>query len=231
MRKIHKYLKILSGSKRKRYHPLTHHIHKKYHISKRTIFYLKEYGPNSNVANTIIKESLKILLLTSLVSSFGGLALEEVKSLFITIIPLVILLPALNDMIGNYGSIISSRFTTLLHEGKLKKKVWTHPEIIMLFAQIFCISLFTAITGAGISLGISYFSNFELNWTVAVKIFIIALLNTLVLVNLIFVLAILAGTYFYRKKEDPNNFLIPITTSIADFGNMFVLALLVILFF
>ena len=42
---------------------------------------------------------------------------------------------------------------------------------------------------------------------------------------------VFAGIYFYRKGEDPSNFLIPITTSIADFGNMLLLSLLVILFF
>jgi len=53
----------------------------------------------------------------------------------------------------------------------------------------------------------------------------------LVLVAILFLTSITAGLYFYRKGEDPNNFLIPITTSIADFGNMIVLTVLVILVF
>jgi len=36
--------------------------------------------------------------------------------------------------------------------------------------------------------------------------------------------------YYYKNNEDPNNFLIPITTSIADFGNMGILAVLIIIF-
>ena len=46
-----------------------------------------------------------------------------------------------------------------------------------------------------------------------------------------FITAIVAGIYYYKKKEDPNNFLIPITTSVADLGNMVVLVALILLFF
>ena len=45
------------------------------------------------------------------------------------------------------------------------------------------------------------------------------------------IFSIIAGLHFYRKGEDPNNFLIPITTSIADLSNMFILSILVVLFF
>jgi len=48
---------------------------------------------------------------------------------------------------------------------------------------------------------------------------------------ILFITSIVAGLHFYRKKEDPNNFLIPITTSIADFVNMALLSLLVVMFF
>ena len=109
-------LNKLTSIKRHRHHPLLHHLHKKHGISRKTLLYIKEYGPHSHVARVIIKESLKVLLLASILSAFGGFALESVKHAFIAILPLVVLLPALNGMIGGYGTIFSSRFSTLLLE-------------------------------------------------------------------------------------------------------------------
>jgi len=48
---------------------------------------------------------------------------------------------------------------------------------------------------------------------------------------LIFIISAKAGSYVYKKKEDPNNFLIPISTSAADLLNIAALAILVLIFF
>ena len=227
-----KHLKKLSKIKREKYHPLIHKIHKKHNISKKTLFYVKEYGPHSHVAKTIIKESIKILLLASIISSFGGLALEGIKQLFISILPLVILLPTLNDMIGGYGTIISSRFSTMLHEGKIKRKnLFKNKDIKELVVQLLLISLLTALLSTFLALVISRFSGYGLDLKIIIKILLIVILNVLFLVSLLIIVSIAAGFYFYNKKEDPNNFLIPITTSIADFGNMVILSILILIFF
>ena len=108
--KIKIYLERIRKLKREKHHPLIHEVHKKHNISRQTLFYIKEYGKNSNVSGTIVRESIKILLLASIISSFGGLALDRIELFFLSIYPLVLLLPSLNNMIGNYGTIISSRF-------------------------------------------------------------------------------------------------------------------------
>lgn len=229
MKLIKIHLRKLKEISRKQYHPLIHKIHKKHNISQKTLFYVKEYGPHSNVPKTIIKESLKILLLASIISSFGGLALEHIKTIFISFFPLIILLPTLNDMVGNYSTVISSRFSTMLHEGKITKKLWLNKELKTLFLQIFIISILTTIFSTFIALIISYLSNHAINNILISKIFFITLIDVIFLVNILFLISIFSGLYLYKKKEDPNNFLIPITTSIADFGNMFILSILILL--
>jgi cation transporter-like permease len=224
-------LKRLSRIKKSQHHPLIHKIHRRHNISRKTLFYVKEYGPHTNVPKTIIKESIKILLFASIISSFGGLALEHIKTVFISILPLVILLPTLNDMIGDYGSIISSRFSTMLHEKKITKKWWINEDLKKLFYQILIIAVITTILSSLIALVVSSFSDYSINKIIVSKIFFISILDVILLVTILFLTAILAGLYFYKKNEDPNNFLIPITTSIADFGNMFILTILILLFF
>ncbi|MFH1237097.1 MAG: magnesium transporter [Candidatus Aenigmatarchaeota archaeon] len=227
----HRHLQKLRLLKRQHYHPLIHAIHKKHNISKKTLFYVKEYGPHSNVPKTIIRESIRVLLVASLISSFGGLAIENIKTTFIAIVPLLILLPVLNDMIGNYGTVISSKFSTLLHEGKIKSKWWDNPELRKLFLQLMLISLFTAVFSSAAALAIYSFSSLAFDAGLMFRIIAITVLDVIILVSALFVVAVLAGIHFFRKGEDPNNFLIPITTSIADFGNMIVLSLLVVLLF
>ena len=224
------YLKKITRLKRKKHHPEIHEIHKKYHISRRTLFYIKEYGKNANVSKTIIKESIKILLLASVISSLGGLALEQIKTLFLSIMPLLILLPSLNNMIGNYGTIISSRFSAMLHEGEIKKEWKKNKDLKKLFSQLTLMTLIGAVLSSLIAIAITYFSEGIL-WGTAIKVFFIVLIDMFILTNVLFFVSTRAGIYIYRKKEDPNNFLIPITTSVADFTNMVVLAVLIILLF
>lgn len=229
-KKLPGHLHELSRLERKKHHPLMHHLHKVHKFSKETLFYMKEYGPKSHAMKTIIKESLLILLFASAISSFGGFALERIKTLFVTIIPLIIMLPALNDMIGDYGSIISSRFATMLYKGKVKD--WkNNQEIKKLYTQIIIISLLISSASAVISMIISGFSDYNVTLSVAAKLFFVVWLDVALLVTLLFIVSIIAGLYFFKKHEDPNNFLIPIATSIADFGNMLLLAMLVTVLF
>jgi cation transporter-like permease len=226
---VRKKLKRLNLVERKKYHPLIHHIHKKHRISKKTLFYVKEYGPHTHVSKTIIKESIKILLLASVISSFGGLALENIKTVFISIIPLVILLPALNGLIGSFGTLFSSRFSTMLHEGKAGGLF--SPDMRKLFVQILIISVIAATVSSAIAVAVSVYSGYPAGFLMAEKVLLISVLDVLALVSILFFLTVFAGLYFYRKGEDPSNFLIPITTSVADFGNMLLLAALVLAMF
>ncbi len=229
---VQKHLELLRTIQRHKYHPLIHKLRTKFGISKKTLFYVKEYGPHSNVPKTIIRESIKVLLFASLLSSLGGLALEHIKVLFVSILPLVILFPALNDMIGDYGIIISSRFSTLLHTGKIKRK-WRHNLALgKLFTQIFIVSILTAILSSIIALALSSFStDYHLTLATGIKVFLIGIIDVVLLVNGLFFISIIAGLHYFRKKEDPNNFLIPIATSVADFGNLIILSILIKLFF
>lgn len=231
MRKLLPLLKRVQKLKRKQHHPLLHQVHKKHKISRKTLFYIKEYGSEHKVISTVLRESIKILILASLISSLGGLALEHIKPVLVSIIPLLILLPALNDMIGSYGTIFSAKFSTLLHEGKLRGSWQQNPELKKLFLQVLVIACITTFITTSIALGISWFTTYQLNLQLVLKIFLISILDVLFFITLLVLIAISAGLYFYKKKEDPNNFLIPITTSVADFGNMLVLAALVALFF
>lgn len=229
--KLKNDLNNLIKVRRHKHHPLIHHIHKKHGISHKTLFYIKEYGPHSHVVNIIIKESILILLLTTFMSAFGGVALENMKDVFVIILPFVILYPALNGLIGDYGLIISSKFGTMLHQGKVDDKWWKNKELKRLYYQIIIIAIGTGFLSSTAAIILSYFSDYIVTAETAIKIYGIVLLDVFILVNLLFMISILAGRYYFKKQEDPNNFLVPIATAIADLGNGLILATLIILLF
>lgn len=236
LRKKHKplakhHLRKLQNLKRHEYHPLQHSIHSTHHIAKRTLFYMKEYGVRSDAAKTILRESIKILCFAMVLSMFGGLALEYVRESLISFMPLIIVLPVLNGLIGNYGIIISSKFTTLLYTGKVTDSWLRNKEVRKLFLQVLLVAFITAILSASISLTITTLAGTAIARYAAMKLFIIVIVDVLVLVSALLLVAVYASKHFFKNNEDPNNFLIPITTSIADFGNMVVLSVLVWLMF
>jgi len=232
MKQLMQHLEKVKKIKRPKHHPLLHHVHKKYGISKKTLFYIKEYGPHSNVSHTIIKESLKIMLFAAVLSALGGSALESIKQVFVTLLPMIILLPVLNDMIGDFGTIVSSRFSTMLHAGEIDGQAWwKHKKLRELFAQVLIIAVIISIISAGFALFISNLSDFSVDLITMIKIMLIPVIDSIILVTVLTFTSISAGIYYFKKGEDPNNLLIPISTSIADLGNMIILASLVLLFF
>jgi len=221
----------VSCLKKHQHSHLIRKMHKKHRISYKTLFYMKEYGPRSHVASVIISQSLKMLLITAIISSVGGVKLKGVEDSIITILPLLILLPALNTMIGNAGTVVSSKFTTLLYLGRVEKKWWKEKDVHKLIVTVFTITIISAVYIGVLSYIISMTKGFAFDFLILGKVLAITLLASASLVLILVYISIRGGLWIYRMKEDPNNFLIPMTTSVADFGSMFIFATMVALFF
>lgn len=174
----------------------------------------------------IVRESIFVLFIAALLSSIGGIALKSVEANIVTIVPLIIILPALNDMIGDFGIIIVSRFTTAFYTGKRTKSVAKH-----LFKNVLLIALMSAVYIAVLGTFLSLTRGFSFDLMFLVKIIFLTLITTFAIILINFFIAFFIGKPLYKKKVDPDNVLIPLTTSIADLGTMVGLALLVLWLF
>jgi cation transporter-like permease len=192
-------------------------------------------GPLVTAKNTllvkILKESVKILIAASIISSIGGIGFEAFKLKIVALLPLVIMMPALNDMIGDFGTIISSKFTMLLYQKKIHKKWWDSFELGDQFRIISTIALFAAFYLGILSVVIAHIRGAAISAIGALKVIAIAFMSTAILVLVIFFLAIVGGIWVYKRGKDPNNFLIPITTSVADFSSLILFSLMVAFLF
>ncbi len=179
----------------------------------------------------IIKESLKILILASILSSIGGVSLQSIEKKLFLILPLLILLPGLNNMIGSFGTIMSSKFTTLLFLGKINDRWWKSRDLTAIIWTLLAVSLISAVYIGLLSNLIAYWKGFAITTEMISKVIVVSLFATSLLVTLIISISIIAGFRVYKKNKDPDNFLIPITTSIADLGSMLIFSGLVYLLF
>ena len=154
-----------------------------------------------------------------------------VKEKFAEMIPLVIILPALASMIGNAGIILVSKITTYLNMGKMSESKLNTKAVRHLFYLLVCIFILMAIYATFLSIFIGVLKGFNFSWDFAFKMLGVILFTTLFIVFLVFCAALIGGRYAFKKKIDPDDLLIPITTSIADLGSFVVFSILVFLVF
>lgn len=174
---------------------------------------------------------MKILILASILSSVGGIALHGAQDKIIAVLPLLILLPALNDMIGDFGTIISAKFTTMCYTGKIKENPFRSKYIKDLFATVMIVGFLAAIYIGTIAYFMAYSKGFLFTIDLFFRVVGVAVISTLLIVSFIFVVSVILGIRICAKGEDPSNFLIPLTTSLADLANLAFLSIMAVLLF
>lgn len=174
---------------------------------------------------------MKVLILASLISSIGGFGLQSIEESVYMVIPLMILFPTLNNMVGGFGTVISSKFTSLLYEGRIRGKLSKSKALRNMFKKLaFVVSISSVLVGAIVCFA-SFLRGYALTLGVTLKIFLISIISTFSLFAIISIIAVVGGRYIHKQNQDPDNFLIPMTTSIADLGNLIIFAILVTLLF
>ncbi len=181
-------------------------------------------------ANKIIKESLRVLILGSLLSSIGGFSLELIKQKLTIALPLIIILPSFASMVGSAGIISVSKITTLFYEKKISLNNLFSKRILHLFSILLTIFSFSAVYVVFLSLLIAYLKGFNMNLNFISKMLVIVISTTIIIISIVFLISIFGSRYAIKRNIDPDDFLIPITTSIADLGSLIVFSLLVLFF-
>jgi mgtE-like transporter len=171
-----------------------------------------------------IKESLLTLFFVAFIVNVTGTVLKGVDKIVSSAKEIYIVYPALIDTVGDAGSVIGSTATTKLAVGLLKpsfRSILNHRKRIVAtwIASIIMFILFSVI---------SLLTQGML--TVQVFLRFSALLIT---TNLIAVIVIVSASFYvailtFRRGLDPDNFVIPIESSLAD--GITTVALLIALF-
>ena len=170
-----------------------------------------------------LKESLLTMMLVAVIVNITGTILKNISAIVKDRREIYTVYPALIDMVGDVGSVVGSTATTKLALGLLTpsfSSIRHHARTIFsAWAASIVLFFFLAVLSPSIN-GVFSLSTFS------------SLISILLIANLIAVAAIVLVSYAisiltFKKGLDPDNFVIPLESSLAD--SMMSVALLVAL--
>jgi mgtE-like transporter len=177
----------------------------------------------------IVKESFIILIISSIMGLVSGVVLSLNEAILYSIPIFILILPAINALIGDIATIMVSRLTTHLFIGIIPPKVTVSDRLKEDLLGL----LITLICGVFALLIIGYLIVFFTGMQIVnpLLISLILMLTTLILFFFLFIVLFLGSIVLFKRGRDPNNYLIPIITSLIDFLAPFLIILFITIIF
>jgi len=146
---------------------------------------------------------------------FSGTLLSNNEKILYTFPIILLVLPSLNSLIGDISTVLISRLTSHLYLGTLSPKIQVSDRLKQDFYGLLMTILLSLV--ALISLGYLLGSATGIEIVNPLLIISIITITILILFGLMFVLLFISSIFIFKKGKDPNNLLIPMVTSLADF--------------
>ncbi len=176
----------------------------------------------------IIKESVVIVMISSIIGLISGTFLSVNQQILYSFPIILLILPSLNSLIGDISTVLTSRLSSHLYLGNIPPKIQKNDVLGKDFYGLLITTLLSLIAliiigyAVGIATGIQIIN--------PLLIIAVIMLTILVLFGIIFMLLFISSIFLFRKGKDPNNFLIPLTTSLLDFLTPLLLIFFIYLF-
>ncbi|MFW9877814.1 MAG: magnesium transporter [Candidatus Thorarchaeota archaeon] len=158
----------------------------------------------------------------------SGTLLSSNEELLSAIPIMLLIIPALNSLIGDISTVLVSRLTTHLYIGTIPPKVQKSDRLKEDFYGL----LITLLLSLATLLILGYFFGLISGIEIVNPFLMILIISiTILLIFFIMFISLFFGAVFlFKRGKDPNNFLIPFLTSLADFLTPFFLILFIIIF-
>ncbi|MEM2960867.1 MAG: magnesium transporter [Candidatus Bathyarchaeia archaeon] len=171
-----------------------------------------------------IKEVILTLIIVAFIVNFTGTFLGKISAIVEERREVYTVYPALIDMIGDVGSVVGSVATTKLALGLLNPSL---SAIKRVKAQIFSSWLASLIIFVILSF-LSLALNIMFNLSTFIDFVSILLMTNIIAVPMIILISFAVSILTFKGGFDPDNFVIPIESSLAD--NITTVALFLVLF-
>ena len=172
------------------------------------------------------RDPLWFIILTaagaSSVSLLGGVGIEAVEFKLLPLIPLVVALPALNTMVGDYATIIAAHAGDPLERERTRKELATAISwsVLVNIVGVFALSLLLAWRRGFVP---------SVWFTVRFGLFVSAAI--VLVVVFMFLLTYFLDKLLERRRLNPDDLLIPVVTSVSDVLMLGMIALGALLLF
>ena len=168
----------------------------------------------SDETHTILKQSAPVLLLCSFLGGSAGAILNSAVETLLTNPSLLTLMPLFSGECGSLISILGARLSSGLHSGLIE--VYRKPQGDAIHNFIICFILaiivfpFIGILAEGTSFAFGFVGvGFD-------KILEISTLSGFILVSIMVIIVYYVSITSYNHNLDPDNIVIPVSTSITD---------------
>ncbi|MBY9006773.1 MAG: magnesium transporter [Candidatus Lokiarchaeota archaeon] len=176
----------------------------------------------------VIKESIIVVIISSLIGILSGTFLSTNENILSTIPFILLLLPAINSLIGDISTIMISRLTTHLLIGSIPPSIKKSKRLIEDFIGL----LLTILLSLAVLLIVGHIITYSTDISLVnpIEIEIIIILTIIIMFGLIFFMMFISSIFLFKRGKDPNNFLIPFITSLIDFLNPFLIIVFITIF-
>lgn len=163
----------------------------------------------------VVKDSQIPLTLAALIGVLSGALLEARLEALIYLPVLLAIVPPLNDMAGDLGTIIVARLTTAFYLGSVEPKLRRNRG---LRTNLLSLMLVSTITVLYISFVLSPVYSVTLNMNrVIFTVLIVVMLAGIMGAFFTLLFGILLSVLSFRKGHNPNIVVMPVITLIGDF--------------
>lgn len=161
--------------------------------------------------NSARRQSLAFIIistaLASCISMIGGIGIEFTEKEFLPLVPLVIALPALNTMVGDYATIIAA------HAGSPGERSTTRRKLVRSITKSTIVNILGTV---GLSLFLAHQRGFTSTAVFYVKFVIFVVASVSAIVAVMFIITYSLDKILEKKRLNPDDILIPIVTTITD---------------
>ncbi|MBD3256010.1 MAG: hypothetical protein GF383_13020 [Candidatus Lokiarchaeota archaeon] len=163
----------------------------------------------------IIKESIIVVILSSIFGLFSGSLLSSNQSILYALPIIILVIPSLNSLIGDMSTVLVSRLTSALYLGTIDPKIESSDKLKENFLGLLFTTLLSLVVLIVIGYLVAIFTRIKIvNPFFMVFVLIITILS---IFSMMFVILFISSIIIFKRGKDPNNFLIPFITSLADF--------------
>ena len=158
----------------------------------------------------------------------SGTLLSSNEEILYSIPIMLLIIPALNSLTGDISTVLVSRLTTHLYIGTLSPKIKISERLKEDFYGLLITLLLSLVSLIFLGYLVGVISGIKIINPILMS-FIITL-TILLIFFIMFITLFIGAIFLFKRGMDPNNFLIPFVTSLADFLTPLFLILFIIIF-
>lgn len=177
---------------------------------------------NRGIMLAVLKQSIPVLVVAMLFGITAGQILNLTES--VILVPWILfMIPIINGIGGNLGSVVGARLASALHMGTISPKL-EGAELEMNILTGVALGITTYLSLALFSTALAPALGLEMNVEI-MRFAAVMMLAGVLLTFVVIATSMIAALYSFKFGLDPDNFVAPLTSSSGDIAGILCLIL------